>query len=102
MPRHTYTLNDFSGGLNTVKDPRDIAPNELSLAENIMVDEQGAIRTVGKWVDHAVVQDQEATLVGGYGVAILESDYETEPISITGSSNIDFASLKTTGSTTIS
>jgi hypothetical protein len=96
VPKQTYTLNDFSGGLNTVKDPRDIAPNELSLAENIMVDEQGAIRTVGKWVDHAVVQDQAATLVGGYGVAILESDYETEPISITGSSNIDFAQLKDT------
>jgi hypothetical protein len=96
VPKQTYTLNDFSGGLNTVKDPRDIAPNELALAENIMVDEQGAIRTVGKWVDHAVVQDHAATLVGGYGIAILESDYETEPISITGSSNIDFAQLKDT------
>jgi hypothetical protein len=101
VPKQTYTLNDFSGGLNTVKDPRDIAPNELASAENIMVDEQGAIRTVGAWVDFAVVDDQEATLVGGYGLAILESDYETEPISITGSSNIDFASVKTTGSTAI-
>ena len=90
MPKQTYTLNDFSGGLNTVKDPRDIAPNELASAQNIMVDEQGAIRTVGGWVDFAVVQDQAATLVGGYGLAVLESDYETEPKTLTGDSDIDF------------
>ena len=94
MPKQTYTLNDFSGGLNTVKDPRDIAPNELASAQNIMVDEQGAIRTVGGWVDHGTVQDQAATLSGGYGIAILESDYETEPISLTGTSNFDFGTVK--------
>ena len=90
MPKQTYTLNDFSGGLNTVKDPRDIDPNELASAQNIMVDEQGAIRTVGGWVDFSVVQDQAATLVGGYGLAVLESDYETEPKTITGDSDINF------------
>ena len=101
MPKQIYTLNDFSGGLNTVKDPRDIAPNELASAQNIMVDEQGAIRTVGAWVDFTEVQDQAATLSGGYGIAILESDYETEPISITGSSDVDFASIKLSGSTSL-
>ena len=90
MPKQTYTLNDFSGGLITVKDPRDIDPNELASAQNIMVDEQGAIRTVGGWVDFSVVQDQAATLVGGYGLAVLESDYETEPKTVTGDSDIDF------------
>ena len=91
-----YTLNDFSGGLNTVKDPRDIKNNELVAAQNIMVDEQGAVRTVGGMVSidsPANISPKAATLVGGYGLAMLESDYETEPVSITGVSNIDLGAL---------
>ena len=101
MPKQTFTLNDFSGGLNTVKDPRDIAMNEMSAATNIMVDKQGAIRTVGKWVAHSTVQSQAATLAGGYGMAILESDYETQPISISGASDVDFASVKLSGGSSL-
>jgi hypothetical protein len=92
MPKQVLILNDFSGGLNTVKDPRDIKNNELVTAQNIMVDEQGAVRTVGGMVAHTELLSptQAATLVGGYGLAILESDYETEPKTLTGSSDIDF------------
>ncbi len=96
MPKQMYTLNDFSGGLNTVKDPRDIKNNELVAAQNIMVDEQGAVRTVGGMVSIDSpdnISPKAATLVGGYGLAMLESDYETEPISITGVSNIDLGAL---------
>jgi len=92
MPKQMYTLNDFSGGLNTVKDPRDIKNNELVAAQNIMVDEQGAVRTVGGMVSHTELASPShaSALVGGYGLAMLESDYETEPKTITGSSDIDF------------
>ena len=93
--KEIFTLNDFSGGINSVKDPRDIEINQLAVAQNIMVDEQGAIRTPGGWVSinsPTNISPQAATLVGGYGLEILESDYETEVISITGSSNLDFAS----------
>ncbi len=31
MPRRLYKLNDFSGGLNTVKDVADINDNEVSV-----------------------------------------------------------------------
>ncbi|MBC8549764.1 MAG: hypothetical protein H8D23_08935, partial [Candidatus Brocadiales bacterium] len=83
MPKQILTLNDFSGGINSVKDPRDIKVNELAVAQNIMVDEQGAVRTPGGWVSidsPTNISPQAATLVGGYGLEILESDYETEPI----------------------
>jgi len=94
MAKQVLTLNDFSGGLNTVKDPRDIKNNELVTAQNIMVDEQGAVRTVGGMVAHTelALPVQAATLVGGYGLAMLESDYETEPVSYTAISNITFNS----------
>ena len=96
MPKQILTLNDFSGGINSVKDPRDIKVNELAVAQNIMVDEQGAVRTPGGWVSidsPTNISPQAATLVGGYGLEILESDYETEPITITGISNIDLGVL---------
>ena len=33
MPKQIYKLNDFSGGLNWNRDPRDIANNELVQAD---------------------------------------------------------------------
>lgn len=29
MPKQSLVLNDFSGGINSVKDPRDLSDNEL-------------------------------------------------------------------------
>ena len=76
MPKQWLYLNDFSGGLNTVKDPRDIRVNELAKAQNIMIDMQGAIRTVGGMVTTGMaINTLVSSLVGGYGCAMLESDY---------------------------
>ena len=47
MPKQIYKLNDFSGGINNLKAPRDLNVNELGNAVNVMVDKQGAIRTRG-------------------------------------------------------
>jgi len=47
MPKQMYTLNNFSGGINNLKDPRDLAANELANGVDIMIDQQGAIRTRG-------------------------------------------------------
>ena len=49
MPKQTYTLNDFSGGINNIKDSRDIADNQCAKIVNLMVDKQGAIRTAGSF-----------------------------------------------------
>lgn len=43
MPRKSLQLNDFSGGLNTKSSPRDIAPNGLSKADNVIISNQGLI-----------------------------------------------------------
>ena len=92
MPKQLLVLNNFSGGINSLKDPRDIAINEFSLANNIMVDQQGAIRTRGNADGHSYIDTQAATLSGGYGLALLESDYETEPVVIQATSDFLFAS----------
>ena len=44
MPRQLYKLNDFSGGLNTVKDVADINDNEVDNVENIMCKVYGSIQ----------------------------------------------------------
>ena len=90
MPKQLLVLNNFSGGINSLKDPRDIAINEFSLANNIMVDQQGAIRTRGKGDSHSYIDSQAATLSGGYGLALLESDYATEPVVIQATSDFNF------------
>ena len=46
MPKQMLTLNDFSGGLNTKSSPRDIAPNQLQLADNVKISNPGLIESL--------------------------------------------------------
>ena len=48
MPKAMYKVNDFSGGLNTLKDPADIVDNELQELRNLRVSTQGSIRPAYK------------------------------------------------------
>jgi len=87
-------MNNFSGGINNLKDPRDLKDNELANGVDIMIDKQGAIRTRGGEAGYeGTIADATATATSGYGLAVFESDYGVENSSykITGSSNIDFA-----------
>ena len=59
MPKQTYTLNDFSGGINNIKDSRDIADNQCAKIVNLMVDKQGAIRTAGSFTAYPNSGDTE-------------------------------------------
>ena len=52
MPKQTYIINRFEGGINDSADPRDIKDNELSLCVDLMVDEVGLLRTIGSNVSH--------------------------------------------------
>jgi len=52
MPKITKSLTAFHGGLNSNASRRDVADNELTKATDVMVDELGKIRTMGKPVAH--------------------------------------------------
>ena len=79
MPKQQLVLNNFSGGINNLKDPRDLNVNELGNAVNVMVDKQGAIRTRGGESDyHSTINDRAATVAPGYGLAVFESDFSLE------------------------
>jgi hypothetical protein len=85
MPKGFYTLNDFSGGLNSAMDPRDLAENEISEAENIVMDQRKSVRPLGGDTAHTDVGSGLVAghITPGYGAFIFESDHEA------GSSALD-------------
>ena len=99
MPKRKYIIRDFSGGMNTKRDPRDIAENESSFINNMSIDAIGKIKTSGGLYAHIESNDgitdlseyfveSLATIVGGggYGAFYFESDHgrsSTESITLT-------------------
>jgi len=68
MPKQILKLEQFHGGLSSNSDPRDIADNELSSAQDIMVDELGKIRTLGGTTAHDASSNPVVTIEPGYGL----------------------------------
>ena len=85
MPKGFYTLNDFSGGLNSAMDPRDLAENEISEAENIVMDQRKSVRPLGGDTTHTDIDSglTAGHITPGYGAFVFESDHEA------GSSALD-------------
>ena len=77
MPKSMLNMASFEGGLNTALDPRDIAPVELSKAENVMFDINGILRCQGKGQNIAgyLIDVLDNTLSHGYGLFSFESSY---------------------------
>ena len=101
MPKQVLKINQFHGGLNNSSDPGDLAPNELSSAVDIMVDQRGKIRTMGSNVAHDAGANV-AAINDGYGLfywrhdrvnGSLFSGSATEPVPSlsvhTGINNLD-------------
>ena len=122
MPKQKYIIRDFSGGMNTKRDPRDLAENESSFINNMSIDAIGKLKTAGGLYAHIesndgstdlseyIVQSQAAIVGGGgYGVFYFESDHgrdSTHSITQTKSGtdltigtsngNIEFVSISST------
>jgi len=76
MPKQFITLNDFSGGINSIKDPRDIASNEMQSCKNMIGDKQGMLRTVGGNSAHALSASLTSmSLQAGYGLFSFAADH---------------------------
>ena len=82
MPRQQLVLNNFSGGVNNVKDSRDIADNECAKAVNVMFDKQGAIRTAGSFATHVTsnLSGDSSDNQPGNGLFYFESDYGSKEV----------------------
>jgi hypothetical protein len=75
MPREYLRLSDFSGGLNTRFDARDIKDNELTVANNVQVYKTGQIFTTTPTASvHADLDRSAGTTTSGYGLFLFKSD----------------------------
>lgn len=76
MPKNFYYLKSFDGGFVDAFNPRDIQDNELSVAQNVILDERKTIRTLGGDTSHEDITDSHAGhLAGGAGVYTFGSDH---------------------------
>ena len=75
MPKQFYKLNDFSGGLNWTKDARDMANNELILADFCYVDRVGSIRSAGAFSPGGQAIPPETTYTAGGNCFVYETDH---------------------------
>lgn len=76
MPKQFYKLNDFSGGINKLRDARDIAPNELVQADNIQLDRVGKVRTSLDIKGGGTSVVSQGSIFPGGGLYYFESDRE--------------------------
>ena len=89
MAKQRFTMNNFSGGINSVKDPRDISINEFAFLQGFVVDQNGALRRMivgtpnsasnhnGLFSNTSI--DEVNTVVrksGGNNLAYMESDID--------------------------
>jgi hypothetical protein len=82
MPKQFRKYLDFSGGMNTEADPRDIGENEVSDAYNVMFDVPGKIRNMGQLGSTPTVYGAATFLPtiaykpsAGYGITAFGVDY---------------------------
>ena len=94
MPKQQLVLNDFSGGLNTYQDPRDLQMNELQTCQNFTFQRRNSLASIGSFVTHADAgSSQLGTISGGYGLFSFESDFSPvayEAVDTSQSTNIFF------------
>ena len=89
MPRRLYKLNDFSGGLNTVKDVADINDNEVSVGQNLMFNVYGGMQPAYIMTDStnnkisAYNNDEIGTVQPGYGLGYFETDHARDAVTVT-------------------
>jgi len=78
MPKVVLTLNDFSGGQNTTTSPRDLAPNELTLCQNMDPSNKGRIHTGRVLATGAIPAIGSTPNQAGYGLVIWSNDYQLD------------------------
>tara|TARA_R110000824_G_scaffold18010_1_gene72010 strand:- start:1538 stop:1765 length:228 start_codon:yes stop_codon:yes gene_type:complete len=73
MPKQFKTYTRFEGGLNTKTNSRSIQENELAQANNVIVDEFGAIKSCGKATDNTTDYDVPALTASQPGLWFIPS-----------------------------
>ena len=93
MPKRLYQIKDFSGGLNNLKDPADIADNEVAEVSNLTFTKQGAIGGAFNMKDatNNLLSAYNTThidhLEAGYGLGYFETDFVRDGVTLSVSTS---------------
>ena len=102
MPRQSLQLNDFSGGLNTKSSARDIAPNQVTKADNVVLSNPGMIDSSSDATSKASAETMTHTQQGnGAFVFNLQFNVDSSGTATQPSQTIAFPIDKSSGNTTI-
>ena len=77
MPKQVQKFVNFEGGVNEGSDPRDVADNEVTKADNIVVDDLGLISLIGKVDTEAINEYSSTQIKPGYGLFSYSTDYDS-------------------------
>ena len=81
MAKKLLEVNNFSGGLNTYADPRDIKDNEFAQNWNAVVDRAGIIRVSGMAEDFINTDYHDSTnFQAGFGLFQFSTEYSVSEI----------------------
>ena len=94
MPKNFYYLKSFDGGFVDAFNPRDIQDNELSVAQNVILDERKTIRTLGGDTSHEDITSSHAGHLAGGAGAACDGDGLVNPHS---SPSLQSSSLQSSG-----
>ena len=82
MPQKVFTINDFSGGLNTDKSTRALEDNELAACKNLDPTSKGKVicsrvfkNATGTYADQIGTADAVGGITAGYGLFAFANDY---------------------------
>ena len=95
MAKQIAPLNDFSAGLNTSTNRRDVGDREFVVGENVDSSIQGRLRCIGEWNVLSIASNstagegvgaiiEEYPVVAGYGLHAFNVDKDTLKVDITG------------------
>jgi len=102
VPRRSLQLNDFSGGLNTKSSPRDIAPNQVTKADNVVLSNPGMIESSSDATSKASSETMTHTQQGnGAFIFNLQFNVDSSGTATQPSQTIAFPIDKGSGNTTI-
>ena len=102
MPRRSLQLNDFSGGLNTKSSARDIAPNQVTKADNVVLSNPGMIESSSDATSKASSETMTHTQQGnGAFIFNLQFNVDSSGTATQPSQTIAFPIDKSSGNTTI-
>ena len=73
MPKLVHKFTRFEGGLNENSDARDVSQDEVVKSDNIVVDELGKVRLIGK-NGSAVFTESSTNVEPGYGAFSFSTD----------------------------